>query len=432
MSRSTLTMVSALLALASVAQAREFVIAVSPFQSPEQSKSQATQVLEFLVTLEPGDSATLLDGYELKTLGQFVIPTNAAYSAPRARLAANRPAVASFMAFAARATPPVAAQAPRVPGALRLPQLLEFIASTLTPQAGTDILVLGSPIYDAPNDAAFSMVDERFPSDAHLQSSRSETIYGTRECPQSLRGLRVHVAYEATPSLRTEQYRHAVQRFWTLYVEQQLGGAMVTFTEDLPSVFRRVIGNAAAPVHNFKRNDSHRVEMIRLIPPQNGSTIYDRPLSDRPLEPNDIQRAEHLEIGLSWNCGCDLDLYAQAHTGARPLFFARMDTPEGSYGKDFRNSPQSSGGFETITFTTPVDLRALTVLVNFYGGSAPSGLRAELRVSVNGQTFAGTIEFAPGAGNAGADAGDALARGRETASSRIVDVLAIVNSVRSL
>jgi hypothetical protein len=426
MSRSILAVV--LLVFLSIAQAREIVVALSPFQTPEQAKAQAVQVLEFLTKLEPGDRAVLVDGERIATICEFQIPADPAYSAPKARLAVNRAAVNSITAFAKRATAPTADEARRVPGALRLPQVLEFAAITLAAKPGTDILVLGSPIYDAPGgDAAFSMAADRVPSDGHLQASRSDTVYGTQDRPEALRGLRVHLAYEATPSLRTDQYRHAVQRFWTLYVEQ-LGGSLVTFTEDLPSVFRRVNSSAQAPAHEFKREDSRRIEMIRFNPPRAGMTIHERPLSVQPLAPSDVQNAESLEVGLSWNCAaCDLDLYAMAHHGIQPLYFGRMDTPQGRYFKDFRRSPQSTGGFETIAFTVPVDLREATIAVNFFGGKAPAGIRAELRVSVNGQTFAGAIDFAPGDGNAAADVGDVLARERASAHTRLIDVLAIVN-----
>lgn len=429
MFRSILLM--AMLVLVPAAQAREVVVVMSPFQSTEQAKAQAVDVLEFLTKLEPGDKAILVDGDAITTIGEFLIPTNPAYSAPNARVNVNRKTVDSLKKFISRATPPVSDRAPRVPGALRLPQLLEFIARTVTPEVGADVLVLGSPIYDAPNDAAFSMHGERFPSDGHLLSGRSETIYGTTDYPEVLRGLRMHIVYESTPSLRAEQYRHAVQRFWSLYVEK-LGGSLITFTEDLPSAFRRVTDKAAAPTHTFKVNGSRRIEMIRIVPPQAGTTIYERRLSDQPLAANDIQRAEHLEIGLSWNCArCDFDLYMRSHASAQLLHFGYMDTPDGGrYWKDFTRSPQSSGGFETITFSAPVDLRAATVLVNFYGGTA-SGVQAELRVSVNGQTFAGRIDFAPGSGNSAADVRDVLASGRPSAHTHIVDVLAIVNPGRN-
>ncbi len=417
-----------LMVVATSAHSRELVIAVSPYQSPEQAKAQAVNVLKFLAALEPGDRATLIDGFALTTVGHFDVPTDAIYNNnPRARLAVNRTLVAAYMAFAQHSALPVAGQGSQVQGALRWPQLLDMIARTLTPPAGSDILLLGSPVYDTQEDQTFSMVANRFPSDGHVNAKRSDSIYGTRDNSQALNGMRIHLAHEATPSLRVEQYRLALERLWILYVER-LGGKQVTFTNDLKSLFRRVTDHAAAPPHSYKLDDSRRMQMLRLSPALPQATIFKRPLSQQPLASLDIRHAEKMEVGLSWNCAaCDLDLHARAHPGAQILYYGRADSAEGHYWHDFVHSPRSTGGFETITYSVPIDLNTATIVVNFFSGNAPAGIRAELRVSVNGQTFAGLLNLPAGHGNTGADVRSVFEHGQNSATTRVIDLLEIVN-----
>lgn len=402
---------------------RTLIVAFSPHQATEVTATQAQAILQFLAGLDPGDQATLIDGNTLTTIGQFQVPNSPAYNNPRARLAANRAVVAALLNYAKQSDPDS-----RVPGAIRWPQLLQAIAQTQAPPAGTDVLLLASPIYDAPADAAFSMAGERYPSDGHLMVGRNESLFGTADSSRLLSGLRIHVVHPDSLDLRNERYRQAVLRFWTHYVTRQ-GGELVSFTVDLTSALARITQQAPAPHSSFEIEGNNRIEMIRLAPETIGTTtIFERPLSERALTPAQIRQAEQLEIGLSWDCArCDVDLHARPHPGAQVLYYGQIDTPEGRYWKDFMTSPLSTGGFETISFQVPVDLRSLVVVVNHYIGDAPGGIEAELRISTFGQTYARRIRLGAGSGHGSRGVNKVLAGGPSTASTQRIDLSTILS-----
>ena len=397
--------------------ARELVMALSPYQNVATAKQQVSSVLKFLTGLEPGDSAILLDGYNLTTIGEFTIPDNPAYKSPKARLGANRATVGALMRFAKNTLPVGGDNVPSVTGALRLPQLLRYVSENYS-GGDTDLLVWGSPLYDDPKEPEFSMADGLIPGDGHLNNSRSKTPFGTADNPELLTGMRVH--FVNTGSLHSDRHSFYIQRFWTLYIEQS-GGVLVSFGGDLPAIFRRARNNAGPIRHNYTPDNSTKLEMIRLHREKVEQSIYERPVTTAPLPPHILKRAEGVEIGLSWDCGhCDLDLYARPFPGAQVVFYGHTVSGEARLWKDYRQSPAPGNGRETIAFTVPLDLRALQIAVNFYKGEAQGGVNAELRLSIEGRTYAIPLHIAATNGNAGKGVAEALTSGSPSSPQTLV------------
>jgi len=365
-------------------QARELIIAVSPNMHADDAKTQATQVLQFLTTLEPGDQAIVLDGFNLSTIGTFSVPPRSTYNSPRAKLGANQSFVGTLMQFADAST----LQSELSPGALRLPQLIRHIGANYAASQQIDVVILGSPFYEGDNQ--FSMAGSRIPSDGHINSSRSETPYGTTDQPELLTNIRIHFGYGHEGMLESDRHHFYIQRFWTLYIEA-LNGSLATFTADQQMLFQRALRGVEPPMHNYVLNETERLEMILLQPESqaNSQSIYERQLSDQAFPNEHINQAEFVEIGISWDCqSCDIDLYALPYANAELLYFGNTSTDEGTYFKDYRTSPQTINGYETIVFHVPIDLEKLLVLVHFFDGHSPGGVRGEIRLTAQGMTFA--------------------------------------------
>ena len=141
-------------------------------------------------------------------------------------------------------------------------------------------------------------------------------------------------------------------------------------------------------------------------------------------------RATGVEIGLSWDCPrCDLDLYARPYPDADILYFDNTQTSEGRYWKDFRTSPQEVRGYETIEFGVPLSLRNLEIVVNHFSGQAEGGITAELRITVNGETYAKTFRLSPGEGNHGAGVQNAFSSGTAADEhTQVISPLAVVTT----
>ncbi|GJL75956.1 hypothetical protein [Nitrosomonas sp.] len=415
------------LAAAQAASARNMVVAVSPYYPPDEARRHSIALLKQLTELNQGSRVTLIDGYNLSIIGEFTIPDNPAYNNPKARLGVNREAVAALKRFADRAVMPGSEGHPAVAGAVRLPQLLRYVANNFNHDGRLNVIVLGSPFYDDPKEPAFSMTNGRFPSDGHLFASQGKTPFGAAGQSGLLKNITLHIGYGSDRIMQGDRHGYFVKRFWTLYMEA-LGGKLGGFVADVPTLFRRVSLDGAPPAHDFRPVKSNKLEMIILNPVENRQSIFERPVSKTVLPQAQVVRAERVQIGISWACAlCDLDLYAQAMPGAPVLYFGRTVTTHGRYWKDYRNSPQPTNGFETIGFDVPLDLRTLTIAVNFYEGEAPQGISGEVRLSVDGHTYASTFHISATTGNKGRSVLEAMESGSANQPQSI-----IINPLRVL
>lgn len=415
------------LAVAQAASAKNLIVAVSPYYPPDDARRHSVALLKQLTELNQGSRVTLIDGYNLSIIGEFTIPDNPAYNNPKARLGVNREAVAALKRFADRAVAPGEKGHPSVPGVVRLPQLLRYVANNFNHSGRLDVIVLGSPFYDDPREPAFTMADGRFPSDGHLFASQGKTPFGAAGQSGLLKNAVIHIGYGSDRIMQGERHGYFVKRFWALYVEA-LGGKLGGFVADVPTLFRGVKGNAVPPAHDFKPVRSGKLEMIILSPVENRQSIFERPVSKTALPQAQVVRAERVQIGISWQCAsCDLDVYARPMPDAPVLYFGQTVTAHGRYWKDYRNSPQPTNGFETIGFDVPLDLRTLVIAVNFYEGEAPQGVSGEIRVSVNEHTYAVPFHITATRGNRGQDIPVLFETGKGASDhSALIDPLTIV------
>lgn len=377
---------------ASVA-AKDYAIALTPNVSTEVAKQHYSAAIGFLVAMQPGDTALILDGEHLATLGTFTIPTNPIYNSPKARFMFNKAVAANMAKFAK------AAKAPSngVNGAVRLPQLLRHIATNKS-GAAIDVIVLGSALYDEQSDSAFSMKGGIFPGDGHLKYGRDVTPFGIAN-PAQLAGLSLHIGH--SDHYPSDRHHYYIQRFWSLYMQAQ-SGKLVSFTSDIPTLFNRAKTGQGAPQNDYKASDTDKLEMIRLAPLKvKQQSIYNRPLTKAALSRKQVRKAHDVQIGISWQCDCDLDLYAVAYPGAPVLWFGHTKSEQGIYFKDYQQAPGAeNNGFETIAYSVPIDLRALKLYVAFYRGKAPKGVNGEVRISVDGKTYNKAFHIAATEGDA--------------------------------
>jgi hypothetical protein len=423
--RIRLTFLSALFScclFVSPAPAYDIAIGLSPHQTSQQAETQIKQVLQFLTeTIEPGHSALLFDGYHLRTLGVFAVPENPSYRHPKAKVQANAKTIAALFTFAKQAGVPSGGQEPTTPSALRWPQAMRFIGENYPTKGQAHLILLGSPLFDDPAEQGFSMRHGRIPGDGHLTSERAKSPYGIKGQETLLAQWHVHLGFPGESWKQDDHHAFFVQRFWTLHIEGQ-SGQLATFTSDLPTLFERVRTNAAAPTHQYKAERSDKQEMIQLRPPTVKQTsIYERPVSTVPLAADALRQASNVEVGITWDCGgCDLDLYGQHAPGAPVLWFLNMQTPEGQYFKDLTSSPRASNGYETLAYRSPIDLKSLLLAVNYYNGHSPGGVKGELRIALNGQTYAKAFQISAQGGNGGVGRQETLSSRRAVNANWIV------------
>mgnify|MGYP001064582018 CR=1 FL=1 len=382
------------LCISSAVVAKREVIAITPHMEPEALIMEIQSILLHLTRLSPGDEAVLIDGYTLETIGKFIVPEGKIYSSPKARLNANRAVIANLVRFTEQGDPS------NKPNAVLLPQLLRHIAVNLSSDKPLAVLVVGSPFYIDPVNQSFSMTGSRYPADNHLIASRAETPYGTKNQQDLLSNIRIHLKYESESIFASTSYRYNIERFWTLYTTEQ-GGELVTFTADMPTALSRLENTAPAPKVAYELTPI-RTERALIDSELKQQSIFERSLSNIVLSDEELLYAQNVQIGLSWDCGnCDLDLYVRPNDDAEIIYFDRVETKEGFYEKDFENTARLTKGYETISFSVPINLKELKIATNFFSGTAYNGIEAELRITVNGKTYARKVRFNDVLGNKG-------------------------------
>ncbi len=413
---STLVFILSLYASQAFSQTYSFV--VSPLQTQEDAQNHIQAIMSHTSRLPKGDKAYILDGQSGQVLAQL---TSHGARRTRAFLAKNRVGLVQLKAFAKAAHLP----AGRIAGSLHLPRLVMALAQ-LPSKERLHVVLQGAPLFDEPSELAVSMAGGLIPSDGHLNVNRLQSPYGLKGQENWLTAIQVHWSFARATAFQNEAHSYAVHRFWTLYFEG-MGAKLVSFGSDIPTILDRAKREATALPHSFKRSPSTKQTMMRLQ------------ALEAPVEPGLIDNSSTVaefnsahskirSIGLRWQCECDIDLWVLHSEGTKPLYYGHDQNAIGQLIKDIRHAPQSSGGFETIRFTRPVNVGQLKIALNYYAGAAPAdGVHGEIRITTQERLITKPFHIKAKTGNKGKGVASALRKGQSTSlHTLLIDPLVII------
>lgn len=382
------------------AVAQDLTVALSPHVSEEERREQGEAVLRFLAThLDPGQSAEVLNGYDLSPLATFTVPEGRAYENPRAKLNVNRAAVAAVLQI----EPASERQTNEVQRPVNLPGLLRYLGETGTRSEGHDVIVIGSPLYDMPLEANVSMREGRVPGDGLIRGTRGSSPYGAAGMAGHLSGVRIHFVTLDPGWAMHDRHAFAVERF-TALLAGAYGAELASFANDPASVFRAVEAGEQAPGRGFVLEDTDKLEML-IFPAESGLLSTGRNMANGDLVYTGPSRIDGpVDISLYWPCEtCDLDLHVRPAPDAAILSYLRHNTPQGRFTKDVRMGGADRRALETVRLNGPVDLETLRLWVNFYGGASSGGADVELRLTFGGATYTRDLHIPAGSGDGGAN-----------------------------
>ncbi|WP_271184909.1 hypothetical protein [Maricaulis virginensis] len=380
-------------------EAQNLTIAISSQTSDAERQEQGEAVLRFLASsVEPGQSAEIVDAYDLTPVATFSVPEGRAYQNPRAKIAVNRQAAAQIL----RLEPDLARSANEVQRPINLPGLLRYLGEACSLDGGHDLVIIGSPLYDMPREPGVSMREGRVPGDGLIQGTRGSSPFGADGMGDRLAGVRVHfIALDPGWALN-DRHAFAVERFTALLVDA-FGADLVSFSNDMDSGFASVAAQASAPDRGFILEETDKMEML-IFASEMGPIASGRDMdTGRRFYVGPPMINDRVEIGLYWPCSsCDLDIYARPHDDAQIVYYGRISTPQGRFFKAFRMGSEDHRAQEQIVLDGPIDLSALRIWVNFYGGRSSGGAEAELRITIGGETYTRPLRIPANAGNGGA------------------------------
>lgn len=366
------------------AQAADVVIAISPHQPADSLKAQFSHINQYMSQLKGGTHAVLMDGYHSQTIAEFIVPEGKQYQHANTKMQLNpqfRKGYGNFM----RKHLAIQSLSPNQSVAVDLPNVLKEIALAHKQDKPMQVIILGSAFYDNGTDAAYNMRGGAIPSDGYLLASRKDNPFGTQGREKLLKGITVSMGWPKNMTVIHDQHRYYLERFWTLYIQEQ-GGKVGLITQSINDV---LIANKYFNTRDrgFVLDKDAKQEMIQLrpqkpakLPPVNG-------IDAAFILNNPDQLLQDVEVSLTWDCACDLDLHARPHAKAQWLYFANNQTREGHHWKDVRSASKLSHAYETISFQVPVSLKQLKLVVHFFRGDAPEGVRGEIRLFIAGKMY---------------------------------------------
>jgi hypothetical protein len=377
-----------------------WTIAISPNLSGDSRQRISGKLFEFVLSAPAGSTFEIVDAVALNRIASFQIPQEEVYGSPRLRaqkLDNDLSKVKEFFAKGSQALP-------RLLNAVKLPQLLTLVGER---RRGSEqrLLVVGSPLYIDEEEDVFSMDSGYFPSDGHMMLPGDQSVFSTVGRESLLAGVRVYFAL-VEPAWRNHSHENRVKRFWSLYISRE-GGALISFAADPVVVFEQTLDASLPPlaIDPPAFDSNAKPEMIALSNTRMVEDWLSRDTVAAASPPNSVLGS--LDIGIRWSCReCDLDLYSAPEPGSKELSYMQTSSGMGRHIKDFTESPTPVAGYETVEFSSPVDVRRATAAVNLYAGNAPNGAEGELRVRFNGHVYTRPFRIAATSGNRGRDDGN--------------------------
>jgi len=227
---------SALLASAAAPeQTSEIIIGLSPFQPAIERAKQQALLQRFVVADCPnGSHIVIWDGWALTVICDVHLP-RFAYDTPAARAPRAASALAALKQWFAGLDGKQTPVGMKDTGAIKVPEWLQ--AASAQPAVGLrNIVILASPFCIVPNEPSFSMIEARYPSDAHLNAG-DKSIYSIAEKRGRLANSAVFWGYNSESLWTSQNHRDRVARWWSLFITGQGPNAtLAAFSADMPQV----------------------------------------------------------------------------------------------------------------------------------------------------------------------------------------------------
>lgn len=395
-------MVAAVAASITPAEAKDTVVGLSPFGTPEVKLAEIKAVSNHLMeTLKPGETGWVVDAYNQVQIAQITISTDPRKSKTLQRRLRNAPAFfANMKAFADASEVPLGEP---FDGQIDFPGFMRNVGSNYPAKSSRDlILYAASPLNHDPRSPALSMKDGAIPDDASIAASRAENVYGAVGEANLLDYYTLHWGTNGAGWSLNDRHAHNLRRFVALSAAAR-GGVLATFAPEPEAALRNARSGISDPVgaYDFKPGDQptmvtyQRVETALDIDAP--GSIYQRALSERVAGVDELRQARNVEIAIRWTCDCDFDL-AIKPAGAEPISFRNPQTPLGTLFKDFTSSADLDLGWETVSLPA-LDLTSAVVAINLYRGRP--GTEVELRIAIGKETWGRSFVIQGGA-NGGA------------------------------
>jgi len=385
--------------LAPLAYAESIIVGISPNGNPQAKKIEVIEVLKFVTEItDLGETSIFVNALTGESICDFHVKAKKSYSSAKAKINYNRVCVGGLMTFAKNANPQGHS------GATDFWVTLRTIAGNYNMERTDAIILIGDPRYHSDSEAALSMMGAHVANDSHIVADSTRSHYGMAGLEGALNGTPVHFSSQGYDWFDNTRHKDAVTRFQSLSVEY-LGGQLVTANQDTAQLFERIKMGLKKPVKRYEPNYIDKLEMLFVGREVSDEVpIHEREISTETINTASITRSRNIQVGITWRCACDLDVFVQANRRSEVLFYGNQSSAEGIFRKDYRSASALLNGLETVRFHAPVDLSKMMIGVNHYSGRSSGDVTGEIRITIGSQTYAHPFVLKSQKGNKGVDA----------------------------
>jgi hypothetical protein len=439
----------------------EIILGVSPWTPSAEWAKQQGLLQRFVVADCPnGSRVVVMDGWELRVICAVQLP-KLAYDSPSARAPRAAAALAALKQWGDHLGANQPPRGLKDSSAIRLPELLQAASDRPAP-AGRILVLLASPFCIVPNEESFSMVEARYPSDAHLARPLAESPYGIAEKRGRLAKTEVLWAYQSENIWSSQLHRERVTRWWSLFIAGQ-GGVLAAFNSDAPQTLFAAARPNHYPVGQYAVNsedadvvmhaaDGRQVPLklsrnksvplaepqpAPAVPPSQASAaiISSSPPPPAPAPPENpplvskpepeqkllvaesdikapaeipIPAAGNIGVAAVWQAapGTDIDLWVAARPGLPEAYWHRPHVEHVRYFRDIRTAQSVKDNAQWRQAWEYVEIEKArldepSVWLNVYEAAGPvSGI---IRIQFNGRVVDRPFSFNVRRGNKGQD-----------------------------
>ena len=245
---------------------QEFVIGLSPFQSPAECARQQALLERFLLTDCPnGSHVVMWDAWELRVIFDVQLPM-LAYDSASARAQRVAPAFGALQRWYDKMAKNQPSAELSNTDAIKIPEWLQ--AATAQPATKhRTVVILASPFCLSPDEPTFSMIEIRYPGDGHLARTSAQSIYGIADKRGRLADTVVLWAYPSESIWASENHRECVTRWWDLFIAGQ-GGVMAAFSSDTPEILRAATRSNHQAIGEFAVNQNDSALLMHSAMPR--------------------------------------------------------------------------------------------------------------------------------------------------------------------
>lgn len=386
---------TAMLISTAYAQGPDMVF-IAPNLGEKQCFEQTKPVVQsFFENATRNESLSILNAQTITQVTKLSVPDSNLYDTanPRRTERKNSKALAALSKFCKQ---PATAEP-----SMLYHEGLRYVGNNRPNQEPMSALFIGPPKAIDPKAGNLSMHGALVPNDGFFFAPRIQSPFSILEEEKLLEGVSVHLSTGGNDWAITPSHKVAAERNFANSVLGR-GGVLGSIATDIGTVFDRIDSGATHQLSYDPINytDQKLIMLDYAGPPPTQHDLFERMLTNAPLNLAELEHADNVSIGISWDSAVDVDLYITVSPDAPPLYYANRDTTDGRFLKDYRTN-NARNGYETVELSRPVNLNTLMIAANLFGGKAVGGVNGKVRIAVGHNTYEAPFQITAENGDRG-------------------------------